>query len=176
MTNDIRKRNAMTALKWALYFVMLFVCYCLQTFPHLFAVANGIKPSLILPLCVAVAIYEGEFGGALFGLIGGTMWDIASGRIAGLFGIILLVLCFTIGVMIKLILKANTFNCFILSFASMLVLTGFDFIFGYLIFGYSGAGVYYWGYIFPIVVYTAAVSPALYWPVTKIYKRLTWTD
>ena len=176
MTNDVRKRNAMTTLKWVLYFVLLFLCYCLQTFPHLFSLANDIKPGLIMPLCIAVAIYEGEFWGALFALIGGTMWDIACGRIAGFFGIMMLMFCFGVGVLIKLILKANTFNCFLLTFTAMLLLTGFDFIFGYLIFGYSGAGVYYFGHIFPIVVYTAAISPVLYWPVAKIHKKLTWVD
>ena len=53
-------------------------------------------------------------------------------KCAPTFAILLLVMCFASGVVIKLILRPNAFNAMALSFVAMLVITGLDFIFSYL--------------------------------------------
>ena len=63
-----RMRSRSQALKWACYAAALFVCAALQTTPGLFRLGQA-KPLFILPLCLAVAVYEGEFAGALFGFL-----------------------------------------------------------------------------------------------------------
>ncbi len=52
------------------------------------------KPLFILPLCLAVAVYEGEFAGALFGAVSGLLWDYTAGRTVGMLALELLLLCF----------------------------------------------------------------------------------
>ena len=61
-----RMRSRSQILKWGCYVLALFVCAALQTTPGLFQLGQA-KPLFILPLCLAVAVYEGEFAGALFG-------------------------------------------------------------------------------------------------------------
>ena len=61
-----RMRSRSQILKWVCYAVALFVCAALQTTPGLLQLGQA-KPLFILPLCLAVAVYEGEFAGALFG-------------------------------------------------------------------------------------------------------------
>ena len=68
------KRNLMLAGKWASYFVLLLVAATLQTTPG-FLVLGEIRPVFILPLCLAVAVCEGEYPGAFFGAVGGLLWD-----------------------------------------------------------------------------------------------------
>ena len=53
-----RMRSRSQALKWACYAAALFVCAALQTTPGLFRLGQA-KPLFILPLCLAVAVYEG---------------------------------------------------------------------------------------------------------------------
>ena len=68
-----RKRSRSQILKWGCYVLALFVCAALQTTPGLFQLGQA-KPLLVLPLCLAVAVFEGEFAGALLGKVGGSMF------------------------------------------------------------------------------------------------------
>ena len=88
-----RMRSRSQILKWVCYVLGLFVCAALQTTPGLFQLGQA-KPLFILPLCLAVAVYEGEFAGALFGAVGGLLWDYTAGRTVGMLGLELLLLGF----------------------------------------------------------------------------------
>ena len=74
-----RMRSRSQILKWVCYAVALFVCAALQTTPGLLQLGQA-KPLFILPLCLAVAVYEGEFAGALFGAVSGLLWDYTAGH------------------------------------------------------------------------------------------------
>ena len=74
-----RRRSRSQLLKWGCYVLALFVCAALQTTPGLFQLGEA-KPLLVLPLCLAVAVFEGEFAGALLGAVGGLLWDCTAGR------------------------------------------------------------------------------------------------
>ena len=87
-----RKRSRSQLLKWGCYVLALFVCAALQTTPGLFQLGQA-KPLLVLPLCLAVAVFEGEFAGALLGTVGGLLWDYAAGRTVGMLALELLLLC-----------------------------------------------------------------------------------
>ena len=58
-----RRRSRSQLLKWGCYVLALFVCAALQTTPGLFQLGEA-KPLLVLPLCLAVAVFAGEFAGA----------------------------------------------------------------------------------------------------------------
>ena len=92
-----RKRSRSQLLKWGCYVLALFVCAALQTTPGLFQLGQA-KPLLVLPLCLAVAVFEGEFAGALLGTVGGLLWDYAAGRTVGMLALELLLLCFGVSV------------------------------------------------------------------------------
>ena len=48
----------------------------------------------LLPLALSVAVFEGEFAGAVFGAVCGLMWDWLAGRTVGMLALELLLLCF----------------------------------------------------------------------------------
>ena len=100
-----RMRSRSQALKWACYAAALFVCAALQTTPGLFRLGQA-KPLFILPLCLAVAVYEGEFAGALFGAVGGLLWDYTAGRTVGMLALELLLLCFALSCWFRCICRA----------------------------------------------------------------------
>ena len=120
-----RKRSRSQLLKWGCYVLALFVCAALQTTPGLFQLGQA-RPLLVLPLCLAVAVFEGEFAGALFGTVGGLLWDYAAGRTVGMLALELLLLCFGVSVLVQLYLQVNFGNFAAVSTATALVVLSLD--------------------------------------------------
>ena len=125
-----RKRSRSQLLKWGCYVLALFVCAALQTTPGLFQLGQA-KPLLLLPLCLAVAVFEGEFAGALLGTVGGLLWDYAAGRTVGMLALELLLLCFGVSVLVQLYLQVNPGNFAAVSTATALVVLSLDWLFFY---------------------------------------------
>ena len=105
-----RMRSRSQILKWVCYAVALFVCAALQTTPGLLQLGQA-KPLFILPLCLAVAVYEGEFAGALFGAVSGLLWDYTAGRTVGMLALELLLLCFALSVLVQVYLQGSMELC-----------------------------------------------------------------
>ena len=118
-----RRCSRSQLLKWGCYVLALFVCAALQTTPGLFQLGEA-KPLLVLPLCLAVAVFEGEFAGALLGTVGGLLWDCTAGRTVGMLALELLLLCFAVSVLVQLYLQVNPGNFAAVSTATALVDSG----------------------------------------------------
>ena len=169
------KRNLMLAGKWASYFVLLMVAATLQTTPG-FLVLGEIRPVLILPLCLAVAVCEGEYPGAFFGAVGGLLWDFTAGRPGGLLGLGMLCVCFGAAILVSLYLRLNSMNFVLVSGVCAVLVTGVDFLFFYAMPGYAGAAARYFEVVLPIAVFTAALSPASLWAARWVNRRFALPD
>ena len=77
-----RKRKSSQIFKWVCYTLLMLLCTVLQTMPGLFQLGAA-KPLYLLPLALAVSVFEGEFAGAVFGAVCGLMWDYTAGRTVG---------------------------------------------------------------------------------------------
>ena len=148
-----RKRSRSQVLKWGCYVLALFVGAALQTTPGLFQLGEA-KPLLILPLCLAVAVFEGEFAGALFGAVGGLLWDYTAGRTVGMLALELLLLCFAVSVLVQLYLQANPANFTVIATATAVVVLSLDWLFFYYMPGYSEAMQRYLTFVLPCAVLT----------------------
>ena len=122
-----RMRSRSQILKWVCYAVALFVCAALQTTPGLLQLGQA-KPLFILPLCLAVAVYEGEFAGALFGAVSGLLWDYTAGRTVGMLALELLLLCFALSVLVQVYLQGSTWNFALISTGTALVVLSLDWL------------------------------------------------
>ena len=131
-------RSRSQILKWFCYAVALFVCAALQTTPGLLQLGQA-KPLFILPLCLAVAVYEGEFAGALFGAVSGLLWDYTAGRTVGMLALELLLLCFAVSAVVQLYFKNSAANFALIASAAALLVLTLDWLFFYYMPGYSGA-------------------------------------
>ena len=123
-----RQRRLRLTTKWAAYSLMLLVAATLQTMPGLFTI-GGAKPIFILPLCLAVALFEGEYAGALFGAVCGLLWDYTAGRTVGLLALGLLVLGFVASIIVRMYLQETSANFLLLVAGSALLLLSTDFLF-----------------------------------------------
>ncbi len=149
------RRDRLQAVKWAVYGLLLLLANTLQTMPGL--ELFGVKPLFILPLCLAVALLEGEFQGALFGAVGGLLWDLSAGRTVGLLAITLLMVCFFSSVLFQIYLRSTAANFgWLACIAGWLVLS-MDHLFFYAMPGYSGARQRYLTVVLPMAVLSGLV-------------------
>ncbi len=166
-----RRRIRLIIAKWALYSALLVLCAVLQTTPGLFQI-GAVKPVFILPLCVAVAAYEGEFAGALFGMVGGLMWDYTAGIIVGIFAILMLVTCFLVSLVIQLYLRCSPFNYFMITLVCNWALLSIDFSFFYYMPGYYNPWYEYGTVVVPMAFYGALFAMPLFWVVRNITEKI----
>ena len=165
-----RMRSRSQILKWACYAVALFVCAALQTTPGLFLLGQA-KPLFILPLCLAVAVYEGEFAGALFGAVSGLLWDYTAGRTVGMLALELLLLCFALSVLVQVYLQGSTWNFALISTGTALAVLSLDWLFFYYMPGYSWAVSRWLTFVLPSAMMTLVPSLVLFSLVRRIYNE-----
>lgn len=162
-----RMRSRSQILKWVCYAVALFVCAALQTTPGLLQLGQA-KPLFILPLCLAVAVYEGEFAGALFGAVSGLLWDYTAGRTVGMLALELLLLCFAVSAVVQLYFKNSAANFALIASAAALLVLTLDWLFFYYMPGYSGAASRWLWFVLP----TAALSVPVCFPLFGVVRRI----
>ncbi|MBQ5755312.1 MAG: rod shape-determining protein MreD [Oscillospiraceae bacterium] len=165
-----RQKRARLATKWACYIGLLILAATLQTMPGLLTV-GGAKPLFILPLCMAVALFEEEHSGALFGALGGLLWDYTAGRTAGLLALSLLILCFAAALVEQLYLQNKLSNYVMLTTGAAFVALNGDFLFFYAMREYPGAGTHYVSTLLPTLVFTAVLCPAAFYAVRAVWRR-----
>lgn len=162
-----RRRSRSQLLKWGCYVLALFVCAALQTTPGLFQLGEA-KPLLVLPLCLAVAVFEGEFAGALLGTVGGLLWDCTAGRTVGMLALELLLLCFAVSAVMQLYFKNSAANFALIASAAALLVLTLDWLFFYYMSGYSGAASRWLWFVLP----TAALSVPVCFPLFGVVRRI----
>ena len=163
-----RKRSRSQRLKWGCYILLLVVCTVLQTMPGLFQFGAA-KPLWLLPLCLAVSVCEGEFAGALFGMVCGLLWDYTAGRTVGMLALELLLLCFALSVLVQVYLQGSTWNFALISTGTALVVLSLDWLFFYYMPGYSWALSRWLTFVLPSAMMTLVPSLVLFSLVRHIY-------
>lgn len=167
---DIRKRILRMVGKYGCYALLLLLAMVLQTTPGLFSL-GGTKPAWLLAVAVAISIQEGEFIGALYGVLAGLLWELAAGRIIGEFSILLLMLCFGIALLFMLVLRATPLNVSLLTALAALVLCSVDFVFSYWLQGHAGVGAVYLRRMLPTALYTGLIACLCLWAVRAVSRR-----
>lgn len=162
-----RKRKWSQWLKWSCYGLLMLLCTVLQTTPGLFQFGAA-KPLFLLPLCLAVAVYEGEFAGALFGAVCGLMWDHTAGRTVGMLALALMLLSFAMAAVVQLYLKSTRTNYVVLTVVAALLVLGSDWLFFYYMPGYEGAARRAVEFILPSAALTIPAALPLYGAVRRI--------
>jgi len=166
----MRRKKTIIAAKFAAYVLVLLVLYVLQTTPGLFAIF-GVKPMLVVPAAIAIAMYEGEFVGGLFGAFAGLLCDMGSSMLFGFNGLFTAFFCVLAGLAVANLMHCNAWNATGYVAVAMLVTRSAEFFFGYAMWGYDYVGMIFVRQTLPLIVYTALVTPLMFWLVRALHMR-----
>lgn len=127
---------------------------------------------LLVPLTVSVSIFEKEFAGMFFGLLGGALYDLASPTPDGVYALLFAILGCAVGLMMHYVFRNTLLTALLmtLSFALITVITAF--LFNVLIRDASGAASIFSHRFFPPAVAAAVLLPVFYYPVRYIENKL----
>ena len=162
-----RKRKSSQIFKWVCYTLLMLLCTVLQTMPGLFQLGAA-KPLYLLPLALAVSVFEGEFAGAVFGAVCGLMWDYTAGRTVGMLALELMILSFAVSAVVQLYLKDTAKNFLLIAAGCAALVLACDWLFFYYMPGYGGAWNRFLWFVLPSAVLSIPVSLPIYWATRKI--------
>ena len=163
MTHLLREKF----LKFGLYAFLVFSLYVFQSIPGFLSV-SGIKPLLVLPACIAIALYEGAFAGGLFGFFFGFLCDTGSETLFGFSALFFLVLCAVVGFLSTYVLRPGLLNGMLLCLAALFLSLGAAFFFTYVLYNYEGLSSFFYLGIAPQLVYSSLFSV----PFCLLFERL----
>ena len=169
-------RTALTlTAKYTVYALVLLVLYVLQTTPGLFVVF-GAKPMLVVPAAIAIAMCEGEFIGGWYGAFAGLLCDIGSSLLFGFNGFLLTFFCVGAGLLVTHLMHCNFWNAMLFTFIAIMAMGSLEFLFGYGMWRLDYVWMIYVYRTLPMIAYTTAVSPLLFWLMRGIYRRAKAID
>jgi len=166
----MNRTKVVLIIKYTAYGLILLFLYVLQTTPGLFVIF-GSKPMLVVPAAIAIAMHEGEFTGGLYGAFAGLLCDMAGRMLLGFNGLFLAFFCIAAGLLIIYLMHCNVWNAMLYVFLTMLVTGSLEFMFGYGMWGFDGVWRIYAFHTLPLIIYTTAVTPLLFWLMRTIYAK-----
>ena len=163
MTEHLRRK----IIKFTVYALIVFAAYIIQTTPGLFEFF-GISPFLVLPACICIAVFEGEFAGGLFGFFAGLFCDSASETVFGFNALIFLVFCAAAGLATIYIFRRSTMNIMLLCLVAIFLRFVLEYFFMFVLFGYEDLPAFFYTRIAPQIALTSIFS----FPLCVLFRKL----
>lgn len=166
------KKKSRIFIKWAVYTIIVLLMYVLQTTPGLFSIF-GVRPVLLVPLAVCIAVFEGSVAGAIVGgVLCGWLLDMASARLSGFNALILLGCCFGVGLMVEYLMRGNLASVLLLCAAVVVLRSMADYFFYYVIWNQDEGFTVLLRQVLPTMAYTLLMTVPIYYLVRFISRRL----
>lgn len=166
----MNNRPKINAAKYTVYTLIMIALYVLQSTPK-FLELFEVKPNLVIPMAVAIAVCEGEFIGGVFGALAGICCDYGALSLFGFNAIIILICCVAIGLLTIYLLRPTVVNFVLLLAAALLVRGLLDYLLNFYMWGYEGVHIILTRQVLPGIAYSLLLSPFIYWMVSKLYER-----
>ncbi len=159
----MRRRSHLVFFRYLAYSLEILVLFLLQQTPYLIPELWGIRPVLLFPAALAIALYESETVSMIFGAICGLLVDFGHSTVLGLHAALLAVLCYLISLMVVNLFKTNLFTALLLGCSCIILLYLFQWLFFYLFQGYDYPGYALWRHYLPRMLYTMLFLPVAYY-------------
>ncbi len=159
-------------LRWFAYFIELIIFYIVQNTPGLLPEFLGARPLLLVSTALSIAMFEGETAGVGVGLIAGLLIDFSAGTILGFHAIVLVILCFFVGLLTMNLIRTNLFTALFVSAIAIPIVYLLQWLFYYAIWDYGDSGYALVNHVLPRMLYTFLTVPVVYFFNRAIGHRL----
>lgn len=166
----MNNRPKIYGLKYTIYVLIMLALCVLQTTPGFLSVF-GIRPNLVIPVAVAIAVCEGEFVGGLFGALAGVLCDYGAPSLFGFNAIILLVCGVAAGLLAIYLLRPTVVNFCLLLAGTLLARGLLDYLLNFHMWGYPGVELILTRQVLPGIAYTLLLSPLAWLAINRMYGR-----
>ena len=153
------------------YTLELLVLLMLQESPGLLPPIYGVRPVLLLPAVIAIALFEEEIPAMAFGIVGGLFCDFGLAGALGFHGAALAVLCFFISLQSRSVMQVNLATALLTGAWSIGLTVCAQWFFLYY-FTYSMPGYAFTHHYLPKYFYTMLFVPLLYLLNKALYQAL----
>lgn len=159
--------------RYIVYALMIFLAHILQNTVPVFPEIASVRPILLIPVAVCIAMFEGEIVGAGAGLLAGVLWDTVTVTADGYIALYLMVACAVCGVMLRIFLRNNIATYFIMSSGII-----FFYLVTYVLFfisarGIDGAGEIFLRYYIPMGLYSFILTPLWYYLTRTVCRKFS---
>lgn len=149
-------------VRYLAYSLEILVFYVIQRIPNGFPPINNVRPILLLPVAVMIALFEGRKIGTLFAIIIGLFLDCGSSGKIGFYSITLACIGFLVGAIAQKMIKFNFFTSVLISFAFVAIFYLIHFLFVFSFITHSDAIYTLCNHYFFGALYTSVFSPFIY--------------
>ena len=156
-------------IKWGIFILLMLLFYTLMRV----GIFNRWQPMFIIPLIVAVAMFESEIAACVFSLFGGYMIDIACGYLFGFSAVWLMTVGVLASLLVRNLIRVNLVNFMIIDAAAVIAEFSMDYLFNVFIWNIEHSEVIVKVTILPSAISTLIVSPAVYYLVRTVERRLS---
>ena len=170
-----RKNTIEQTIKYVLLTLCVFVLYILQGTPG-FLQIWGVKPVLIIPFCINLAMLEEDGYTMIVYVVAGLLMELSAGRIVGLYTIPIIIACVICTILVKFVFQANYRNTVVLSFVCTFVILALDFFFSYILPGHKNAFTVFFKTVFLSSCYSVVFSVLYYKIISAIQSRFKKFD
>lgn len=148
-------------IRYLAYLLELLVLFMVQETPGLMPSILGTRPVLLFSAVITIALFEPEVPALVFGVIGGLFCDFGLSGTLGFHALVLGVLCFFIGLVIRVFFQINLVTAILTGIWSigLTVCTQWFFLYYFLYSNPSYALVHHY---VPKFFYTLLFVPLLY--------------
>lgn len=160
------KRNSI--FRWFIYYIVMFVSYIYMT-----TVNTGIPmPLLLIPLSLAVSMFEEPFDSAVTGLVAGMLLDSAEGTLIGLNGIIMLWCCLITSLLFMFVMRRHIVNILMITLIVTVIQGSLHYLFYYSIWGYNDGWNIVLKEFLPVIAMTNIFTVFFYYMVKHLDRKM----
>ena len=156
-------------VKHGLYVLLFLLLYVAQSTPD-FLVLGGVKPLWVIPAALAVAMLEGELVGGIYGAFAGLLCDINGPLLFGFNGFLTCLFCVATGLLVVYLMRCNLLSCVLFVGVFAVVRGHLEFLFAFGMWNYENIWKLYVWRTLPVIAYTIAVSPLLFWLLRRLHR------
>lgn len=160
--------------RYLVYALIILLAHFLQNVVPVFPEIASVRPLLLIPVAVCIAMFEGEIVGAAAGLVAGVLWDTVTVTADGYIALYLMVACAVCGVLLRIFLRNNIVTYFIVCSGILIV-----YLVTYVLFfvsarGIDGAGQMFLRYYIPMGLYSFILTPLWYYLIRTVYRKFSF--